>query len=79
MRLNELLSLTEKRQCVIVGDFNYLDKDWQNSSAGEQGHQFYECVQDFFLYQHVYVPTRGSNVLDLILSAEQNMVENVET
>ena len=41
-------------------------------------YQFYECVQDFFLYQHVHAPTRGGNILDLILSTEQNMVENVE-
>ena len=59
-------------------DFNYLDVDWQNSSAGAQGHQFYECARDFFLYQHVQAPTRGGNTLDLILSTEQNMVENVE-
>ena len=27
---------------------------------------------------NVHVPTRGGNILDLILSTEQNMVENVE-
>ena len=77
-RLNELLSLTEKRRCVIVGDFNYPDINWKNSSAGAQGCQFHECVQDFFLYQHVDAPTRGGNILDLILSTEQNMVTDVE-
>ena len=69
-KLNELLSLTEKRRCVIVGDFNYPDIDWQNSSVGAQGYQFYECIKDSFLYQHVYAATRGGSLLDLILSTE---------
>ena len=43
-----------------------------------QGYQCHECVQDFFLYQHVHTLTHGGNILDLILSTEQNMIENVE-
>ena len=78
--LNELLPPTEKRRCIIVGDFNWqnINIDWLNSFVGAQVCQFYECVQDFFLYKHFFAPIRSGNILDLILFTEQNMVENVE-
>ena len=51
---------------------------WQNLSTGEQGCQFHECVQDFFLYLHVDAQTRGGNIRDLTLSTEQNIGNDVE-
>ena len=43
---------------------------------------FIETIQECFLYQHVTEPTRhregeGSNLLDLILSSGQGMVQNL--
>ena len=76
-KLNELLSVAENRRCVIVGDFNYPDIDWESSLAGPNGYNFLESVQDFFLYQHIHKPTRAGNILDLVLSTEQNMIENI--
>ena len=35
-------------------------------------------VQDTFLVQHVTVPTRGDNILDLVLSSEQGMIEELK-
>ena len=69
--------MTENRWCVIVGDFNYPDIDWESSLAGPNGYNFLESVQDFFLYQHIHKPTRAGNILDLVLSTEQNMIENI--
>ena len=34
-------------------------------------------VQDNFLWQHVDQATRGDNILDLVLSTERNLVENL--
>ena len=34
-------------------------------------------VQDCFLTQHVSEPTRGDNILDLILSTQKEMIDNV--
>jgi len=39
--------------------------------------QFFELINDCFLIQHVRTPTRGGNVLDLILTTEINMIENL--
>ena len=35
-------------------------------------------VQDSFLTQHVLEPTRGENVLDIILSSQKEFVDNVK-
>ena len=41
-------------------------------------HQFLLLTQDCFLTQHVLEPTRGWNVLDLILSTQNELVDNVK-
>lgn len=72
---------------LIVGDFNYKEINWntQNSTAGvnHPATKFLETIRDHFLYQHVLEPTRYSDnnqrsTLDLILTNEEGMVENLE-
>ena len=41
-------------------------------------HQFLLLTQDCFLTQHVLEPTRGGNVLDLIVSSQNEFVDNVK-
>ena len=70
---------------LIAGDFNYKEIDWLNENAppGQQHLQdFINTLQDCFLYQHVTEPTRyraneTPNVLDLILSSEEGMIEDL--
>ena len=38
---------------------------------------FIKIVQDCFLTQHVQEPTRQSNILDLVLTIEPNMIDNL--
>jgi Endonuclease-reverse transcriptase len=64
---------------ILMGDFNYRDIDWSIPDSGPLGFDFFNLVNDCFLFQHVLKPTRGDNTLDLIFSTEENMVENVET
>ena len=62
-----------------MGDFNYPDIDWgtmpHNSSSSNY---FVELVLDNFLIQHVDEPTRDKNVLDLVFTSEEAMIENLE-
>ena len=52
---------------------------WESlESAGGDDHKFLLLTQDCFLTQHVLEPTRGGNVLDLILSSQNELVDNVE-
>ena len=70
---------------LIAGDFNYKEIDWLNENAlpGQQHLQdFIHTLQDCFLYQHVteltrYQANETPNVLDLILSSEEGMIEDL--
>ena len=65
---------------IIAGDFNYKEIDWCNEYAEHQYlTDFIDVLQECFLYQHVTEPTRHrlnetSNLLDLVLSSEEDMV-----
>ena len=61
-----------------MGDFNHGHIQWESESAGGDDHQFLLLTQDCFLTQHVLEPTRGGNVLDLILSSQNELVDNVK-
>ena len=41
------------------------------------GAEFLDVIQDNFLYQHVNRATRGENILDLVLSSERGLVDNL--
>ena len=70
---------------LIAGDFNYKGIDWVNEYApiGKQHLlEFIDTIQDCFLFQHVTEPTRfreneQPSLLDLILSKEENMVQDL--
>ena len=62
---------------LVVGDFNHNTIDWHTLQAGAQGAYFLELTQDLFLTQHVLQPTRMDNTLDLVLSSEATMVDNL--
>ena len=47
------------------------------SASGER-ELFFDIVQDNFLHQHVRrQATRGANILDLVVSSEENLVEDL--
>ena len=69
-----------KRECgkgrvSIMGDFNLPGTDWvQEQGKGRADEDFLDLVKDCFLTQFGDKPTRGSVVLDLLLSNDPNMV-----
>ena len=44
---------------------------------GSEDQKCINLVQDSFLSQHVLEPTRGENVLDIVLSSQKEFVYNV--
>ena len=71
---------------LITGDFNMPTIDWDSkfssAPAGHHSHSFIEAVNGYFLFQHVFQPTRyrhgeTPSVLDLVFSNEENMVKNL--
>ena len=53
--------------------------EWKSpeSTAGED-QQFLFLIQESFLTQHVLEPTRGENVLYIVLSSQKELVDNVK-
>ena len=79
VKLQNAIREVSKGECVIMGDFNHGHIQWESlESAGGDDHQFLLLTQDCFLTQHVLEPTRGGNVLDLILSSQNELVDNVK-
>ena len=59
--------------------------DWTvNSCSNHCSQLFLDTVQDKYLFQHVETPTRivqnsSSNVLDLIMTNEEEMIDSINT
>ncbi len=62
---------------LLMGDFNYREINWEDSYSDAEGKEFMNTVNDCFLTQHVIKPTRGKNILDLVLTSEPGMVEEI--
>ena len=61
-----------------MGDFNYSGIDWAEKTGNLESSDFLEVINDNFLCQHITEPTRGANILDLVLSNDENAVHGVE-
>ena len=52
---------------------------WKSlESTWGEDQQFLFLIQESFLTQHVLEPTRGDNVLDIVLSLQKELVDNVK-
>ena len=58
-----------------MGDFNHGHIQWKSiENTWGENQQFLLLIQDSFLNQHMLEPTRGENVLDLVLSSQHELV-----
>ena len=79
VRLRSLLNKVSKENVILMGDFNFGDCiDWESNTSANQGKFFLDCVNKNFLHQYVDKPTRGLNMLDLIIFLEIDLVKNVD-
>jgi hypothetical protein len=60
-----------------MGDFNFSELDWGKMESIDYSHPFLECIGDNFMSQLVDEPTRGSNYLDLVLTSDEDLVQEV--
>jgi hypothetical protein len=89
--INEIISTNKVNNkkydyLLYVGDFNFKEIDWENNNTNvgpeHLASKFLESVRDTYLYQHVKQATRyrGDNqpsLIDLILTNEEEMIDNV--
>ena len=77
-KIQNAIKEVSKRDCIIMGDFNHGRIQWKSlQSTGSEDQKFLNLVQDSFLIQHVLEPTRGENVLDIVLSSQKEFIDNV--
>ena len=76
---NNAISEVSKGDCIIMGDFNHWNIKWDTlQSTGVEDQTFLCLVQDNFLTQHVLEPIRATRVLDIVLSSQKELVDNVK-
>ena len=75
LMINEINSACNSNT-LILGDFNLPTINWDTHEVNnEEGRLFMECCQDNFLTQFVEKPTRGKNILDLVLANQDSVKE----
>lgn len=72
------VAATRYKNVCIMGDFNYRSIDWVNNVGDNESEDFINVVNDNFLKQLVNVPTRENNILDLILTNREDLVNELE-
>ena len=78
---DELCDFIEKMNgtFIIVGDFNFPDIRWRDGRSGPKGRKLLETINNKFLTQHIETATHdGGNILDLVISSEDELVRDVE-
>ena len=78
VKLQKAIREVSKGECVIMGDLNHGHVQWKSLECWGDDYQFLPLTQDCFLAQHILEPTRCRNVLDLILSSQNELVDNVK-
>ena len=77
--IHNVISEVSKGDCIIMGDFNHGNIKWDTlKSTGVEDQKCLCLAQDNFLNQHVLEPTRATSVLDIVLSSQKELVDNVE-
>ena len=71
--------LLTQHECIIMGDFNLPNIDWTlGRPTPAPGSKLQQLVADNNLTLHVHEPTRLNNVLDLVMTTEEEIVSNVK-
>ena len=68
-----------RKETMVIGDFNYREINWEIMQAGSRkSSDFLDVVMDNLWSQHVTEPTRLDSLLDLVMTSNPNMVDEVE-
>ena len=67
--------LLSQHECVIMGDFNLPNIDWTlQRQTPSPGNKLMQLLADNNLTQHVHETTRHNNILDLVISMEEELI-----
>jgi ribonucleases P/MRP protein subunit RPP40 len=78
VEVRNLIKYLQKRNFLLIGDFNYPDIDWCGGQGlSRESQLFVDCLEDGFLTQHVTEKTRGNACLDLVITKEPDVIDNM--
>ena len=67
--------LLSQHECVIMGDLNLPNIDWTlERPTPAPGNKLMQLLADNNLTKHVHETTRQNNILDLVISTEELIV-----
>ena len=74
----DVIQHQDSGSCILTGDFNFRSINWQlNLGSSDKELMFLEIVNNNSLQQLVDSPTRGDNILDLVLTNNIDMVDKI--
>ncbi len=74
----EIHTITQSKQSVIIGDFNCPNIDWTTMHGDREGNRLLEMLGETFLTQIVPQPTRESHLLDLVLVSDSDLTRECQ-
>ena len=74
----QILDICDHNDAIVFGDFNLPVNVWGGPLNSHSGHEFYSNLLESSLYQHIHEPTRGESILDIVLSTNENQINNVD-
>ena len=74
---DQIVGISNSSESIIFGDFNLPVPSWGSPISTHSGHNLYDSFLESNLSQLVETPTRGDNILDLIFSTNEALVNNV--
>ena len=71
--------LLSQHECVIMRDYNLPNIDWTlQRPTPAPGYKLMQLLTDNNLTQHVHETTRQNNILDLVISTEEEQIVNMK-
>ena len=74
----QISDIWNHNDAIIFGDFNLPVTVWGGTLNSHSGHELYSNILESSLYQHIHEPTRGESILDIVLSTNDNQINNVD-
>ena len=76
--METLQFLDALQNVIILGDFNYSDINWNSHSCKTRASdQFINKIHDMYLHQVTEEATRNKAILDLVLTSDVDLIEDL--
>ena len=74
----QISDICNHNDAIIFGDFNLPVTVRGGTLNSHSGHELYSNILESSLYQHIYEPTHGESILDIVLSTNDSQINNVD-